>query len=587
MRPLLLFLLLLPGVASSDEVILTGGGRLSCQIIEESEADVTVRLPHGTMVIPRARIAGVVRENTSDYLKREGARSLRAGSARSAVELFERALASDPRDRDTRRRLLEALGTHADLLVKTFRLREARRALERMARLQPGAAGAAELIARVEEEEQQAARLFAGARRALDQGAYLDAIVLLDAWRLRRPPDDESVPRVMAEAHLGAARTAEKFGALRQALDHYRMARGYGARREASEPLYLLRPIAVLEALKQGDTGEAARLLDGIATTYPHLAVPVFLKAVLHHVQGHVDEAVAAYAEAARIAERGRTVERGLDFELVRAHATSTLRAAIARPPQEGVATWRELFLGPLEESRGVHLTVYAASAKTASGIAAVAERTYERIAKDLLGSLPKAAPAEVVIHPSRSAYLAADPTPPGTPLAALTIGREKTLGVCYDTLDEKGARLVRIEIDSEAKGYLEDTLPHEIVHVVQRQGLEAFRKGHWLDEGLATIYESAEGQAKRATMWRRLKKSRLALPELLNLRSTPPDKVALFYVQSHMFCRFLRDLRDDRAWRRFLAVYGEATFERAIGEAYDIESIGVLERLWEASLEE
>ena len=30
----------------------------------------------------------------------------------------------------------------------------------------------------------------------------------------------------------------------------------------------------------------------------------------------------------------------------------------------------------------------------------------------------------------------------------------------------------------------------------MQRQGLKAFRKGHWLDEGLATLYESTQGQA-------------------------------------------------------------------------------------------
>lgn len=574
----LLGLLLLALPVAGDVVVLEGGGRLDCQVIEETPAAVTVRLPNGTMVLPRARIARIVREAPGRYLRREGQRSLRSGSTRDAVALLERALAADPTARPD---LVKALAAHAEALVAEFRHAAARAALARLAELDPRHPCLARLHGRIRRAEGVAAALHERAQKALANRAYADALVLLEAWRVRQPLDDPQVKAEMAAAHLGAGRQAEDAGRLRRALDHYRVAAAYGARRETDEPLYLLRPIAVLEALKQGDTRRASRLLDGIETTYPQPAVPVFLEAVRHHVQGDVQAAVAAYARAARVAEERSTTGRGLTYDLVRKHAAATLRAAIARPPQEGVTRWRELFLAPLTRDDGAqYFTVYAASPDRARELAPLADRLYERIADGVLGRVPETAKAELVVHPTREAYLAADPTPPGSPLASVTVPRSKTAGVCYRTLDEKGKPLVRVEMYASER--LEaDTLPHEMVHVVQYRGLKAFRRGHWLDEGLAMLYESERGRADRVALWRQLSKNPIPLPELLLLKSTPPDRVTTFYSEAYVFTRFLKGLGDEDAWRRFLDAFGSVSIEAAVQQAYEIEDLAALERLW------
>ncbi|MHC4134001.1 MAG: hypothetical protein ACYS0K_03335 [Planctomycetota bacterium] len=577
MRTLLGLLLLVLPVAG-DVVVLEGGGRLDCQVLEETAATVTVQLPNGTMVLQRSRIAEIVREDPGLYLRREGQRSLRGGSTRDAVALLERACAADPAARPD---LVAALAAHADGLVGELRHPAALLALARLAELDPGHVSLARLHARIRQAEAVAAALFERAHKALDIRAYADALVLLEAWRVRRPLDDPQVRAEMAAAHLGAGRQAAEQGQLRRALDHYRAAAGYGARRETDEPLYLLRPIAVLEALKQGDTGRADRLLDGIETTYPQLAVPVFLAAVRHHVQGEVEAAVAAYARAARLAEQERGAARGLSYDLVRRHAAATLRAAIARPPQEGVTRWRELFLKPLaRDDSARHFTVYAAAPDRARELAPLADQLYERIAGEILGGVPEAGKAEVVVHPTRAAYLAADPTPPGSPLASVTVPRGKTGGVCYRTLDEQGRPLVRLEMYATER-LEEDTLPHEMVHVVQHRGLQAFRRGHWLDEGLAMLYESKQGRDNRVALWRQLSKNPIPLPELLLLRSTPPDRVLTFYSEAYVFTRFLRGLGDDGDWRRFLDAFGSVSFEAAVREVYEVENVEALERLW------
>ncbi len=577
MRRLYVLLLLVLPVAG-DVVVFEDGGRLDCQVIEESATTVTVRLPNGTMVLPRARIAEIVREAPGLYLRREGQRSLRSGSTRDAVALLERALAADPAARPD---LVEALAAHAEALVAEFRHAPARAALARLAELAPGHDCLTPLRDRIRRAEGVAAALHERAHKALAIRAYADALVLLEAWRVRRPLDDPQVGAEMAAAHLGAGRQAVEEGRLRQALDHYRAAAAYGARRETSEPLYLLRPIAVLEALKQGDSGRAGRLLDGIETTYPQPAVPVFLAAVRHHVQGEVQAAVAAYARAARVAAEKSTAARGLSYDLVRKYAAATLRAAIARPPQEGVTRWRELFLKPLARDDGArHFTVYAASPDRARELAPLADRLYEQIAGDVLGGVPETGKAEIVVHPTREAYLAADPTPPGSPLEGVTVPRSRTAGVCYRTLDDRGKPLVRVEMYASER-LEEDTLPHELVHVVQHGGFKAFRRGHWLDEGLAMLYESERGRANRVALWRQLSKNPIPLPELLLLKSTPPGRVMTFYSQAYVFTRFLRGLGDDDDWRRFLEAFGSASLEAAVQQAYGIEDVAALERLW------
>jgi tetratricopeptide (TPR) repeat protein len=574
----LLGLLLLVFPVLGDVVVFESGGRLDCEVLEETPETVTVRLPNGTMVLPRSRVREIVREDPGLYLRREGQRSLRGGSTRDAVALLERAYAADPAARPD---LVNALSAHAQGLVGEFRHAAARAALARLAELDKSHASLAQLHARIRQAEGVAAALYERAQKALHIRAYSDALVLLEAWRVRRPLDDPQVQRELAAAHLGAGRQAEEQGELRRALDHYRAAAGYGARREAGEPLYLLRPIAVLEALKQGDTGRADRLLDGIETTYPQPAVPVFLAAVRHHLHGEVEAAVAAYAQAARLAEQECSTRRGLSYDVVRQNAAATLRAAIARPPQEGVARWRELFLKPLaRDDSARHFTVYAAAPGVARELASLSDELYVRIAGEVLGSVPDAPKAEIIVHPTRAAYLAADPTPPGSPLAGVTIPRSKTGGVCYRTLDDQGQLIVRIETFASER--LEsDTLPHEMVHVVQNRGLPAFRRGHWLDEGLAMLYESKQGRANRTALWRQLSKNPIPLPELLLLQSTPPDRVPTFYNEAFVFTQFLRGLGGDDDWRRFLGAFGSLSFETAVQQVYEVEDLAALERLW------
>ncbi|HEX5138235.1 MAG TPA: hypothetical protein VFY93_14760 [Planctomycetota bacterium] len=571
MRRTLLCALLLVAAASADEIVLESGGRLSGEVIEETERELTILLPNGTMRIARSKVREIVREDRRSYLLREAGH---AASTRAAVRLFERAFALSP-DEETRGDLAKALRAHATEELQLYRLDDAEQALTRLREVAPEAPSD-DLAKRLAAERTTEFAAKAATLQALREGRCDAALIHVEDWRLRAADGDEAVRDALAAAHLGAGRADEARGALRPALDHYRMAR-------SEKDLARLAPVAVLEALSGGDFDGAARLLGPLAT-YGDPAVPRFLEAVLAHLRGDVQQAVKAYADADRLSKGGGAGEGCIPYDAVRAYATATLKQAIARPPQEGQKRWRETFLAPLERDDGsVEFTVYAASADVAHRTAEEAAGVYERIAADLFGASPPGASAEVVLHPTREAYLAADPTPEGSPLAALALGREPTAGVCYDTLDEDGKPLVRVEVDAGQARWLADTLPHELVHLAQRRGWRTFRRGHWLDEGLATLYESQESQDARLALWRQVRDEAIPLPELLSYRSTPPDRALLFYLEAHALCRYLRGLGGQDEWRRFLDAFADAEFEPALRTVYGVESVEDLERAFRA----
>ncbi|MCK6461922.1 MAG: hypothetical protein L6Q95_18735 [Planctomycetes bacterium] len=99
----------------------------------------------------------------------------------------------------------------------------------------------------------------------------------------------------------------------------------------------------------------------------------------------------------------------------------------------------------------------------------------------------------------------------------------------------------------------------------------------------MATLYESQEAQDSRLALWRQVGDESIPLPELLALRSTPPDRPLLFYLEAHALCRYLRGLGGPEEWRRFLDAFADAEFEAALRTVYGVESVADLERAFRA----
>ncbi|MCZ6572707.1 MAG: tetratricopeptide repeat protein [Planctomycetota bacterium] len=580
-RPGLLLLLLLPLLArpvAADEIVLQSGGRLEGEIVEITDERVVLKIPHGQIILERRQVAEIRREDAIDYLKRE-ARSRMERNPQDAVLLYRRALKQDPADEQARTGLEDSFVLWVEALLRQHRLREAIDALEQLHAFRADHPRIRPLVQEISAELEETSRYYRGGMEAFKRGDDRRGLALLAAWRLRRPAGDDEARKALAKAHAHVGRRALEAGALRAALDHFRTAKAYGGGREVRDDLFRLQPLAVLEVLKEGDLRAARRLIDRIATSYPDPAVPVFLRAVAAHLQGEVAEAVEGYTESARLAEERVRSTDGLDYEEVRGYAMSTLREAIAHPPQEGVGKWREVFIEPLEpDLSSAYFTVYAPTDNRAGDLAEVAGEVYRRASKELLGRVPSKDRIEVVVHATRAAYIAADPVPPGSPLEGVTIPREQTGGCCYDTLGAEGRTLVRIEIFLDDPRLAEDTLPHEVIHAVQRHGLGAFRRMHWFDEGLATTYESKQASERRIGRLRQAGRI-IPFPQFVSLQSTPPGSAGLFYDQAHALSVFLKQLGSPEDWRRFLSLLATRSFEDTIREAWGVESLDDLER--------
>lgn len=101
----------------------------------------------------------------------------------------------------------------------------------------------------------------------------------------------------------------------------------------------------------------------------------------------------------------------------------------------------------------------------------------------------------------------------------------------------------------------------------------------HWLDEGVATLFESEV--CRRARRMRFLASAPAPLPEFVSLKTTPAEEGVAFYDQAHALAEFLRARADDAQWRRFLARLGTHSFEDGLRECFGIDSLDALERLW------
>ncbi|MHC4953763.1 MAG: tetratricopeptide repeat protein [Planctomycetota bacterium] len=198
MRWILVAVLLLAVRAGADEVILRGGGKLRGEIEEETDAQIVLRMPSGTMVLDRARVARVVRERKDAYLHREARARLRSGSTAKAIELYERALRLNAGDREARAGLADALAAHAKQQLTHFRVARARATVDRLEEFDPHHGAVADLRATLAQEKVRTRTLAGRAQLLFKQGKHKEALAALSSWRLRQPAGDRSAARELA-----------------------------------------------------------------------------------------------------------------------------------------------------------------------------------------------------------------------------------------------------------------------------------------------------------------------------------------------------------------------------------------------------
>jgi hypothetical protein len=133
--------------------------------------------------------------------------------------------------------------------------------------------------------------------------------------------------------------------------------------------------------------------------------------------------------------------------------------------------------------------------------------------------------------------------------------------------------RFRRINLAADDRGILEDTLPHELSHLILSELMAPKSPPLWANEGLAQQSESHNSQVQRTRALERFLdrgKSSFPLHQIFAMKSYPDDK-HLFYGQSFLLVKvlkkrgglpgvltFLKDTADLPALRRHFDLTGE-----------------------------
>jgi len=178
----------------------------------------------------------------------------------------------------------------------------------------------------------------------------------------------------------------------------------------------------------------------------------------------------------------------------------------------------------------------------------------------------------EVVVHASRSSYL-----------AAVGRGGESTFGSSW--LDLRAGKCLgrRIDLLTDSQSLL-SALPHELTHVVVCDMLGGHVPPRWLDEGMALLADSAEKQALHDRDLSNAQSRQLTFraAELLNVDAYPhPSRVPAFYAQSRSLTAFLAGRGKPSLLLKFAEIAGEQGPDQALRALYGIDGVAELERAW------
>lgn len=180
----------------------------------------------------------------------------------------------------------------------------------------------------------------------------------------------------------------------------------------------------------------------------------------------------------------------------------------------------------------------------------------------------------EVVVHATVGAYS-----------RMLGPGSERTSGCSTIRLHQGRVAERRIDLRSDAEGWLSDTLPHELTHVVLADRFTERRIPAWADEGISMLAESPDKLQRRLNELRGLVVAgrTLRLSQLVSLENGPASSErAAFYGQSVTLAGLLLERGTSQQLLQFVESGRRDGYDKALSDVYGITSWSALESDWQ-----
>lgn len=565
--------------AVADVIVLRNGNEIQGEVIRETPDRLVVRFPGGVLELRRRQVLAVRRQSRADYLLDEGAKAGLRSDHDAAVDALEEAVVEAPESLRARQALRDARLARANALQDLRRHEEALAAYRGIVEDYPDCREAREEIDLVVEARQEAMRELELARRELTRGDLETSI-----WRLKKVHEEypdlrPTSSRDLAQASVErgkrlfrAAQWEEAAGLFLQALtlcpDLI----------EAVRSAYLTCQLRRLEPLvRRGEFGPVEPLAREGLSVDPSDERLLFLLGMSLEARGAVREAGELYAEVL-----GEAVPSGLERRIVdlrkRAEAEA-LGSSSGRDPLHDPQS-RRVLTGGFRSLRAAHFVVRHRNTAVGRHVARVAEGHYRGLFRRLGCNTHWRTPCEIIVHPTKAAYLAEGGT------------QEWSVGH-HRLLKRQGAFSEhRIVTYQDQPGLTAGVLQHEIAHA-----LLAHRLNYpdeiplWANEGFAIV----EGGGYVRRHYRQLlqdaarRRTLIPLRELLTLRDYPSaDRVGLYYAESWSLVEWL--LGRERGLGTFVRLLrsvtsGQASLVDALRAHYRVASLAALETRWHGSL--
>jgi hypothetical protein len=161
--------------------------------------------------------------------------------------------------------------------------------------------------------------------------------------------------------------------------------------------------------------------------------------------------------------------------------------------------------------------------------------------------------------------------------------GSERTFGSSYIRHDRGRVAARRIDLVPDADGR-PSALAHELSHVILADRFRGMQPPRWVDEGIATLADSADKRRRHERDCHFALDSGGAIPlgELLRLDNvSSAQQAAVFYGQSVSLVRFLVEQDTPERFLAMVEIALHKGYDRALSEAYGINNVGLLERQW------
>ena len=171
-----------------------------------------------------------------------------------------------------------------------------------------------------------------------------------------------------------------------------------------------------------------------------------------------------------------------------------------------------------------------------------------------------------------------------GTYCRTLGPGSERTSGCSTVRLDKGRVAERRIDLRSDAEGWLSETLPHELTHVVLADRFTERRIPAWADEGIAMLAESPDKLQRRLNELRGVVAAgrTLGLRQLVSLENGPTSEArAAFYGQSVTLAGVLLERGTPQQLIQFVEAGQRDGHDKALLDVYGVESWSALESEW------